>query len=97
MNSFTYDKMKISLNKTNNGTLEVVVNNVEVSLKSKYECNAWVDWLKNSTGDVTFKVSSNMYFSYNLSLDNQKVKVSTVTNGKQLEIKNTNATIVNDE
>lgn len=44
--------------------------------------------MKNSSSTVNLEVNSDMFFSYNLSVVNQVVKVGTSSFGKQLEMKN---------
>jgi len=81
MTNLGYQTMDVSLLKENNGTLRILMKDVLMDYLCDYSNTVYVDWLKNSTGTVTFKVQADMTFDYKLSLEDNKVQVTSRTIG----------------
>lgn len=98
LQKFSYDAMDVTLLQKNNGTVRVEIKDAVMNLACDYTNNVWVDWLKNSTGSVKFNVMTDMTFDYALSVQDEKVVVtSQAIGGLKLRQDQVNATVGSDQ
>lgn len=84
---FGYSSLEAKLLAKENGTLSVSLKEVYLQVESNYASTVYVDWLKNSTGKVTFQLTSDMDFDFSVALDSQGNAKATAKSVQGLRIK----------
>lgn len=84
---FGYSSLEVNLLERDNGTVSVSLKEVFLQVESSYASTVYVDWLKNSTGKVTFEVTADMDFDFSLALDSNGKAKATPRSVQGLRIK----------